>query len=87
MTGNKIYIGWNGSNTLLQVDSTSLGYILTSLNFNNVAPTLTGTGASGTWSINISGVTTNTGSNGYGSRTVSSSAPSGGSNGDIWYQV
>ena len=30
--------------------------VLTSSNYNNYSPTLTGTGASGTWAINISGV-------------------------------
>lgn len=32
--------------------------VLTSSNYNNYSPTLTGTGASGTWAINISGVAT-----------------------------
>lgn len=61
-------------------------------------PTTTGSGASGTWAINITGnagsatnatnalYITNSSSNGYGTRTVSPSTPSGGSNGDIWYQ-
>jgi hypothetical protein len=88
MTGNKIYIGWNGGGSILaQVDGSPQGALITSNNYNSYAPTLTGTGASGTWGINISGVTTNTGSNGFGNRTVSTSAPAGGSNGDIWYQV
>jgi len=69
---------------------------LTTVNYNSYAPTLTGTGASGTWNISISGnaVTattsgyiTNSAYNGFGLRTVSTSAPSGGTNGDIWYQV
>ena len=50
-------------------------------------PSPTGTGASGTWAINISGVTNVTTSNGYGTKTVSSSTPTGGNDGDIWYQI
>lgn len=62
-------------------------------------PTTTGSGASGTWSINITGnagsATTatnasfinNPNSNGYGTRYVNTSTPSGGVDGDIWYQV
>lgn len=84
---NKIYIGWGSSALRVQVDATDQGIFLLSTNYNNYAPTLTGTGASGTWAINISGVTTNTSSNGFGNRTVSASSPTGGSDGDIWYQV
>jgi hypothetical protein len=67
--------------------------------YSSFYPTVTGSGASGTWAINITGnagsATTatnasfinNSGSNGFGARTISTSTPSGGSNGDIWYQV
>lgn len=62
-------------------------------------PTLTGTGATGTWPISISGNAatattatsatnvTGTTSNGYGTRTVSTASATGGVNGDIWYKV
>ena len=79
------------SNTTNQTNFSNLtiggSQVLFAANYNSYAPSLIGTGASGTWGINISGVTTNTGSNGFGARTVSTSAPAGGSNGDIWYQV
>lgn len=51
----------NGTTKMLELTTTSgLGYlggntILTSANYNSYAPTLTGGGASGTWSINVTG--------------------------------
>lgn len=54
------YIGCNSYDGLnLRISATSLSWgnnsILHSGNYNSYAPTLTGTGASGTWGINISG--------------------------------
>lgn len=66
--------------------------------YSSFYPLANGTGASGTWNINITGSAystttatnasfiTNTSSNGYGTRYISPSTPSGGSNGDVWYQ-
>ena len=45
----------NGSLYIMGTDET-LYPVLDSRNYNNYSPTLTGTGASGTWAINISGV-------------------------------
>lgn len=67
--------------------------------YSSFYPTVTGSGASGTWNINITGnagsattatnasYITNPSSNGYGTRYISTSTPSGGSSGDVWYQV
>ena len=54
------YIGCNSYNGLnLRISASSLSWgdspILHSGNYNSYAPTLTGTGASGTWGISISG--------------------------------
>lgn len=54
------YIGCNSYNGLnLRISATSISWgdnpILHSGNYNSYAPTLTGTGASGTWGISISG--------------------------------
>lgn len=49
------YIGFDTSkNPIVNINS-SLNTLLHSGNYNSYAPTLTGTGASGTWGINISG--------------------------------
>ena len=45
----------NGSLYILNTNASTFT-ILDSRNYNNYSPTLTGTGASGTWAINISGV-------------------------------
>ena len=101
-TAASLSIGGNSATTS-QTNFSNLtisgSQVLAASNFNSYAPTLTGTGASGTWAINISGTAANAtqaanatavngaSSNGFGNRTVSTSAPAGGSNGDIWYQV
>jgi hypothetical protein len=101
-TAGSLSIGGNSATTS-QTNFSNLtisgSQVLAASNFNSYAPTLTGTGASGTWAINISGTAANAtqaanatavngaSSNGFGNRTVSTSAPAGGSNGDIWYQV
>lgn len=62
-SSNGIYYGYIGCNSYdglnLRISDTSITWgdnpILHSSNFNSYAPTLTGTGASGTWGINISG--------------------------------
>lgn len=59
----RAYIGWTATpwqvSTNLTVSSTQLTYkannILHAANYNNYAPSKTGTGASGTWSINVTG--------------------------------
>lgn len=59
----RAYIGWTStpwqSSTNLTVSSTQLTYksnnILHAANYNDYAPTKTGTGASGTWGISITG--------------------------------
>jgi hypothetical protein len=66
----------DGTNVVPQISRVNLG-----------VPANSGTDATGTWPISITGVTTNAASNGYGTRTVSISAPTGGSDGDIWYQL
>ena len=53
--GNLVKIGWSGSGLKVTVDVSDLGVFLLSSNYNGYSPTLTGTGASGTWSIDISG--------------------------------
>jgi hypothetical protein len=75
----------SGTYMLVYVDGTNVVPQISRVNIG--VPANSGTDATGTWPISITGVTTNTGSNGYGARTVSTSAPTGGSNGDIWYQV
>jgi hypothetical protein len=75
----------NNTYMLVYVDGTNVVPQISRVNIG--VPANSGTDATGTWPISITGVTTNTGSNGYGARTVSTSAPTGGSNGDIWYQV
>ena len=52
---NKIYIGWSATGLKATVDVTDQGVFLLSSNYNSYAPTLTGTGASGTWGISITG--------------------------------
>ena len=74
--GTYMLVYANGTNVVPQISRVNLG-----------APANSGTDATGTWPISITGVTTNTASNGYGARTVSISAPTGGSDGDIWYQL
>ena len=59
-TDSYIYIGYKNYNDLnLRIGATSISWgdnpILHSGNYNSYAPTLTGTGASGTWGISISG--------------------------------
>lgn len=59
----RAYIGWTATpwqvTTNLTVSSTQLTYkannILHAANYNDYAPSKTGTGASGTWSINVTG--------------------------------
>ena len=59
----RAYIGWTDTpwqaSTNLTVSSTQLTYkannILHAANYNDYAPSKTGTGASGTWSINVTG--------------------------------
>lgn len=97
----QLLIGWSGSdgahaeNFIRSKRDNDTGAwspwatLVTSVNYNSYAPTLTGANASGTWAINVTGTadhTTNSAYNGYGARTVSTSAPSGGSDGDVWYQ-
>jgi len=75
----------NGTYMLVYADGTNVVPQISRVNLG--APANSGTDATGTWPISITGVTTNTASNGYGTRTVSISAPTGGADGDIWYQL
>lgn len=77
-------------------NGTSNTQIATTAFVNTYAPAKDGTGATGLWSISVTGSSasattagyiTNSLYNGYGRRTVSTSGPSGGSDGDIWYKV
>ncbi len=59
--GTQVAWGWEDNQNKLATRNVSGGnwgawvYYLNSSNYNSYTPTLTGTGASGTWSINISG--------------------------------
>lgn len=61
--GTQIVNKWNGGNTRIILNSNGVYYqdsnvkypLIHSGNYNSYAPTLTGTGASGTWGISISG--------------------------------
>lgn len=73
-------VAWSG---ITSKPTTRAGYGITDV------PTTSGTDASGTWAISVSGSAASvsgSSSNGYGTRTVSTGAPTGGSDGDIWYQ-
>ena len=52
-TSGSDYIYWNGSSYYL-----GSNIALSAANYNSYAPTLTGTGASGTWGINVTGSST-----------------------------
>jgi hypothetical protein len=75
----------NGTYMLVYADGTNVVPQISRVNLG--VPASSGTDATGTWPISITGVTTNIASNGYGARTVSISAPTGGVDGDIWYQL
>lgn len=77
-------------------NGTSNTQIATTAFVNTYAPGKDGTGATGSWTISITGSSasattadriTNSSYNGYGRRTVSTSSPTGGSDGDIWYKI
>ncbi len=59
--GTQIAYGWEANAGRIAIRNVSAGTygswieILTSSNYNSYSPTLTGTGASGTWAINITG--------------------------------
>jgi len=67
--------------------------LLASDNYNDYAPTKTGGGASGSWSINVTGsagsATTAGDSTKWGGavKFVQATTPTGGVNGDIWFKV
>jgi hypothetical protein len=61
--------------------------ILDDTNYTSYAPSKTGTGASGTWSINISGSAADTPKWGGSRKFVQTSEPAGAVNGDIWFKV
>lgn len=60
------------------------------ISYNTVgAPSVSGTNATGTWSISVTGSAASVSgstSNGYGTRTVNTSSPTGGADGDIHYR-
>lgn len=75
-------------------DSGGTGYasvygqkVLDARNYNDYAPTKTGTGASGTWNININGDSANAPKWGGSRKFVQTTEPSNPVNGDIWFKV
>jgi hypothetical protein len=61
--------------------------VLDDTNYTGYVPTKTGTGASGTWGINITGDAANAPKWGGSRKFVQTSEPSGAVNGDIWFKV
>jgi hypothetical protein len=74
--GRLLYRGVGGNDLTWRYNGTNDGIVLHSANFNSYAPTLTGVGASGNWSINAATATNSTQWGGYPSNlnTASSGA-------------